>query len=108
LYASSRRQAARLLYKAYRGAAGADRDFAAVRFLGVAEPMLAMDRDAALTGGPDAPPATESAVVLARQVLDTALSMTTPDLARAGAAIDTLDRLSRLAGVSLDDFKDEL
>lgn len=108
LYATSRRQAARLLYKAYRGASGADRDFAAVRFVGIAEPILAMDRDSALAGGPDAGPAAESAVVLARQVLDASMAISTPDLARASAAIDTLERLSKQAGVSLGDFADEL
>jgi hypothetical protein len=108
LYATSRRQAARLLYKIYRGASGADRDFAAVRFLGVAEPILALDRDQALAGGAEAQPARESAVALARQVLDVALGVSTPDLARASGAIDTLDRLSKLAGADLGEFAQEL
>lgn len=89
-YEASQRHAARLLYDLYRQAPPAQRDWAALRYAGVAEPLLAMDRTRAVGG--DARSA-EFAIVRARRVLDALLSVRAPDAGRAMAALDALDAI---------------
>lgn len=90
VYEASRRQAARLAYDAFRSAVPAERDWAATRFLSIAEPMLAVDRRRAASG--DSQSAT-MASVRARQIVDAVLGMSAPDLSRAERALDVLNSL---------------
>ncbi|MBX3358779.1 MAG: hypothetical protein KF745_10145 [Phycisphaeraceae bacterium] len=108
-YDTSRRQAARLLYAAYRAAAADTRDFAAVRFLSVAEELLAAEKRAAFEA-PDADKAAaaEKVVTRARQILDASLSTGTVDAARAAAAFDAIEEVSDRSSVDLAPTKAEL
>lgn len=90
VYEASRRQAARLAYEAFRNAAPAERDWAATRFLGIAEPMLAVDRRRAASGDSQS---AALASVRARQIVDAVLGMSAPDLSRAERALDVLASL---------------
>lgn len=92
IYEASRRQSAQLLYRLFRGSRGRSRDFAAARFLPVAEEVLELDR--ARIAGENETEAKEAAsrvVDRVRQILDVATGMSTPDLARAKAAFEILD-----------------
>lgn len=111
---AARRQAARLLYEAYRRAPAQDRDFAAQKFAAVAEEVLSAEI-ARATEPPadDADKAAKQEVgrgvqVLARQVADAMLSIATPDPARAEAALLAIERVSLTLGLPTDDFKAEL
>jgi hypothetical protein len=108
VFATAQRQGARLLYKAYRSAGVADRDFAAIRFLTVAEQVLNLDRQQAVGPGGAAHEAAKSAVAIARQILDAALGLSTPDIARAVVALDTLDGIALRTGIRLEEFAEEL
>lgn len=109
LYESARRQAATLLYGAFRHARGADRDFAALRFAEVSEELLRLDRAKATGGNTDqAREATSQIVVRVRQVLDAVLGMSAPDLDRADRAFEVLDAVAGDAGVDLKKVQDEL
>lgn len=90
VYEASRRQAARLAYEAFRNAVPAERDWAATRFLSIAEPMLAVDRRRAASGDSQA---AAMASVRARQIVDAVLGMSAPDLSRAERALDVLASL---------------
>lgn len=90
VYEASRRQAARLAYEAFRNAGPADRDWAATRFLSIAEPMLAVDRRRAASGDSQS---AAMASVRARQIVDATLGMSAPDLSRAERALDVLASL---------------
>ncbi len=87
-YEASQRHAARLLYDMYRETPSARRDWAALRYAAVAEPLLALDRSRAAAGDQRA---AELAITRARRLLDALLSVQTPDAGRAQAALDTLD-----------------
>lgn len=87
LYETARRQASRLAYDMYRAAAGADRDWLALRFAEIAEPVLALDRRWASSGDTKA---AERAAVLARRIIDAMMGMTVPNPDRAERALDTL------------------
>lgn len=109
LYDAARRQAARVLYRLYRQAHGAGRDYAAVRFVTVAEEVLARDRQRVASGTPaEAGPASVNAVALVRQILDAVLSMSTPDIARAEAALGTLDAVALQSRLDLAAHEAEL
>ncbi len=91
LYPAARQYAAKLLYTQFRAARGSEREFAAMRFVGVAEDVLAADRRAAVEGsGAEAAQAADRVVVRTRQILDALLSGPTPDVARAESALDVL------------------
>ncbi|RMH25966.1 MAG: hypothetical protein D6693_08045 [Planctomycetota bacterium] len=90
-YETARRHAARLLYDLYRSAPTQERDWAALRYAEVAEPLLAIDRQRASRG--DAA-AAQRAVVRARRLLDALLSVSAPDAGRASAALAALDAVA--------------
>lgn len=109
VYEASRRQLARLLYSKYRAARGNDRDFAAMRFVGVAEELLTADRKIALE--PDAAAAREACdrvVLRARQLLDALLGVSSPDIARAAAVLEALQSVAAFNKVDLSDHQAEL
>ncbi|MDX9912359.1 MAG: hypothetical protein RBS39_11065 [Phycisphaerales bacterium] len=107
---SARRLAAQLLYRMYRGSPGAERDFAAMRFVQVAEELLESQRAAMSAGGTSAsdPRDAEASVVLARQAVDACLGLSSPDVDRAQRLLDQLDRLAAAGGVDTRGFADEL
>ncbi len=109
LYEAARRQAATLLYNVYRRARGTDRDFAALRFAEVSEEILRIDRGKlAHLDGDEARKVMEQIIIRVRQVLDAALGMSAPDLARADKAFEVLDAIAADAGVDFQRVEDEL
>lgn len=91
VYPAARRQVARLLYTRFRSAPPADRDFAAQRFIAIAEEVLVLERPLAMEGqGPEAVQAAERYLVRARQLLDAMLSVSTPDAQRAATLLESL------------------
>jgi len=84
-YETARRRAARVLYDLYRAAPRPDRDWAALRYVDVAEPLLEIDRRLASEGGADA---AERVLVRARRILDALLSVDAVDASRAELALD--------------------
>jgi len=109
LYGAARRHAARLLYRLFREAPQGEADFAALRFVTVAEQVLAMDRKAAIGADQDiAIEAADEIVTLVRQILDALLRSTAPDLDRARSALQVLRSMSLQAGYDLSDIEDEL
>jgi len=109
VYAHARREAARLLYAMYRRARDGERDFAATRFLAVAEELLAADRRVVASGSAEEARAAADAVVLrVRQILDAVLGSSTPDLGRAESALRTLDEVAAIAGLDLSGHEAEL
>lgn len=109
LYAAARRQACRLLYEAFKRAPESQKDFAALRFADLAEPLLKADHTRAL-GDRDATgkEAAESVVLRARQLADALLGMNSPDVVRATAAMDALDSAAAYQGLDLRPIGDEL
>jgi hypothetical protein len=94
LYLAARKQAARILYQQFRRAQTAQRTFAALRFVEVAEPLLNEEAAQALElSGTQGTEAALAATVRARQLADVFLSQPSPDVTRAQAALATLDRL---------------
>lgn len=109
LYAASRRQAAVLLYRMFRSAQPADRDYAALRFLGVADELLAGDTERALgASSAELQDAVHRVVTTARQVLDAALARSAPDVARAQQALQAIDGVLAHSGLRLAEIADEL
>lgn len=109
LYEAARRQAARMLYQAFRRAGPERRDFAALRFADVAEQVLAIE--AAKAGaGTDRPAreAAENVLVLVRQTADALLASSAPDLARVEAALAVLDSVATRHGMDLAHLGGEL
>lgn len=109
MYAPSRQHAARLLYNQYRSASAGDHDFAAMRFVGVAEEALSLDRRTALEGGAaEAAEAAQRIVIRVRQILDALLSVATPDVPRAEAALETLRTVAATFTIDLSAYEHEL
>ncbi|MGH7132290.1 MAG: hypothetical protein ACREJO_10135 [Phycisphaerales bacterium] len=109
VYESSRRQAARLLYRRFRSATADDRAFLAARFVTVAEELLLQDRRAALTeSGADGEAAGERVVVDVRQLLDAMLSVPAPDITRAEGVLGVLDQVAAHRTLDLSKIQDEL
>ncbi|MBA4119728.1 MAG: hypothetical protein C0513_03395 [Isosphaera sp.] len=108
-YERAQRELARLLYKRYRAADRAGGAFAAERFAVVAERLIGIERAVAL--GPDeaqARAAAERVIVLARQVLDAALSLAPPDVPRARAALEAAERVAAFNRLSVQEHAGEL
>lgn len=97
VYETARRQAARIAYDLYREAPTNDRDWMAARFIGIAEPMLVIDRRRAAAGDGSA---AQLAAVRARQIIDAVMGSSSPDLERAERALDVL--LSLIASNMID------
>jgi len=90
-YLSSRRQAARMSFELYRAAppGSGKRDALGMKYVEIAEPLLASERRRA---GED-PVAAANASAHARQMLDVLLSSANPDAARAERILDVLKSL---------------
>ena len=92
LYLAARREASRLLFTSYRRALPNDREFAAARFLEVADETLDGDRLTLLEGKvPGAKEAGERLILRLRQMADVSLSTKTPDVNRAERTLSMLD-----------------
>lgn len=109
VYEPARRQVARLLYNKVRSSRGQERDFAAMRFVSVAEELIALDRKAAMKGTPaEARPACERLVLRARQMLDALLGGDSPDADRAQAVLDVLEDVAKFNNLDLSGHEAEL
>lgn len=103
------RQAANMLYRVYRGSSGAEREFAASRFLEIAEGVVEHERRAMrdATGSGLNEHGTRAVVVL-RQMLDAMLAAENPDPERARRALTMLREIVSVSGVDSAPFADEL
>ncbi len=109
VYEAARRQVARILYTRFRSARGPEKDFAANRFVTVADEVLAADRRIALESKPEeAGPAVERVVVRARQLLDALLSVSAPDVARSEAVLKILSGVATFNNYDIKPFLAEL
>lgn len=87
LYETARRHAARMSYEMYRKAPASDRDWRGLRYLELAEPLLASDRRRASAGDKDA---ARLVSVRARRIAEVSLGTSVPDVERADRALDVL------------------
>lgn len=109
VYEPARRQVARLLYNKVRSTRGQEREFAAMRFVAVAEELIAMDRKVAMQGSSaDARPACDRLVLRARQMLDALLGGESPDADRAQAVLDVLQDVAKFNNLDLTEHEAEL
>lgn len=109
LYDGARRQAARLLYRAYRAASPADRAIASARFVSIAEEVLAVEH--ALTRADsetESSAASDRVVILARQTLDALLSVPSPDIRRAEDVLSLVQSVIAYRRMDTSAFRDEL
>lgn len=90
-YLASRRQAARMAYELFRAvpAGQSRRDALGMRYVEVAEPLLALERRRAASDAL----AASNAAAHARQILDVLLGSTAPDADRAERVMDVLTSL---------------
>ncbi len=108
VYASARRQAARVLYRLFRAAPESGRGFAAGRFVKVADEIAAIDRRDAIEGDrAKSIDATERLVLLSRQMLDALLTSATPDAARAEAVLESLRKVVAFNGSDISAYQAE-
>jgi tetratricopeptide (TPR) repeat protein len=109
LYLASRGEASRILYLIFRRSR-ADRDFAAVRFADVAEPLLQSDRTAALEtkDRAEAARAAEQTILRVRQLCDALLSSSSPDIKRAERALEVYDELKARLGMTTPQIDEEI
>lgn len=109
MYQAARRQAARILYQSFTRATGDQREFAALRFVPIAEEVMRLDREQALAStDPAAQEAGKAAVTRARQLADALLALSTPDADRAEAALSVVDQVSEKHGLDLRPLAAEL
>jgi hypothetical protein len=109
IYEASRKQAARLLYQAYRRSQGEARDFAALRFAEVAEGVLRLEQARAMAGTDQvAKDAAADVVVRVRQLADALLGATAPDTERVEGALAVLDTVAAFHSMDLESLKGEL
>ena len=108
-YEAARREASKLLYRLYRGATRDEKSFAAMRFAGAAEEVLALDRAIALGDDEEAASrATSRVVIRARRLLDALLGVSSPDADRAERAMQILMDVANLNEVDLSEYEPEL
>lgn len=109
IYEASRKQAARLLFQAYRKAPPGEKDFAAVRFSDIAEGVLKLEQARAMAGTDDvAREAANDLVIRVRQIADALLSMSAPDIARVEAAFAVLESVAAYQAMDLTQLDGEL
>lgn len=109
IYEASRKQAARLLFQAYRKAGPGEKDFAALRFVDVAESALKLEQARAMAGKDSvSQDAANDAVVRVRQIADALLSVNVPDIARVEAALAVLDTIAEYQHIDLAQLQGEL
>ncbi len=103
------RYAATLLYRVYRSTSTNRRDFAALRFMEVAEESIARDLDGIRDlDDEQLLKLARELVVRLRQILDASLSMSPPDITRARWALLRIDEVASLASMDLSDIAEEL
>lgn len=103
------RQASNLLYRVYRQSSGADREFAANRFLEVAQGVVEHEQRAMReASGSGLNEHGTRAVIVLRQMLDAMLAAENPDPERARRTLSTLREIVSVAGVDSAPFADEL
>ncbi len=109
LYEAARRHVSRMMYRKYRASQGPERDYAAARFMEVAEELINIDITTVRSGTGDAAmDAAQAVTVRVRQALDAALTITVPDVDRAVRLLDLLESTAALAGMNLSDIESEL
>ncbi len=107
-YEQARREAARLLYRSFRGAQEQDKAFASSRFVKVAEEVLGIDRKAAMDAKKETgKPAVDRVIAMCRQLLDALLSTPTPDVQRAEAVLGTLQGVLTYHGAIVGEHEQE-
>lgn len=107
---AARREAVRLLYQMFRKSkSGADRDAAAQRFLTLAEESLEPEQRSVMEAGKtDGTESADRLVLRVRQIADVSLSLTAPDVDRAGRVLDLLDQLAQAKIVDVSKLRDEI
>jgi len=109
LYEAARRKAERLLYKRLRRLTGDSRSAASLRYLTVADELLAIDRRRAATGDlATASVSADRALALARAMLQVILSSSVPDLERAETLLDTVQELRIRVGEPPESIESEI
>lgn len=105
----ARVQASTILFRIARGAGQAERDEALTRFLEVSDQVFPAERDAAVAAdGARREAQAQRAILIARQQLEAALSLSSPDLERARRLLVEIPRVAELCGFSISDIADEL
>lgn len=91
LYFASRRRAASILYKVFRVSPSSERDFAALRFAEIVEGVIRTEQAAAVASrDQEAQDAARALIIHCRQLADAILSLATPDVKRAEAALEAI------------------
>lgn len=109
LHQPARRQAAVLLFKMFRKARGDERAGVGVRFLDVAEEVLRMDVQRAVSA--DAQVSTDAvqhAVRAVRQIGEIGMALSPPEPSRVESALDELERLRAVLKIDLAGVEEEL
>ena len=107
-YGPARRHAAGLLYTQLREAKGTDQDFAAMRFVAIAEEALRFDQDLAIAGsGATGREAAQRAFIQARRLAEAQLTSSTPDADRAEAALTAAENVAKMYAIDLGPSKAE-
>jgi hypothetical protein len=105
----ARRQAANLLYGMYARSRDTGRDFAASRFLGIADEVLQSERRiAAESASMQSKEADAAVAVRLRQIIDASLGLAAPDLDRAARALEALEGLGKGGSVDLKPAEGEI
>lgn len=104
MYDAARREAARLEFMQFRQAASDRRDWHARRFLELAGPLLAADERRARVGDAESG---RRAIELGRRMLEAALRVESPEIARATSVMELLESLLIDAGVEGTELAEE-
>ncbi len=109
LYLTSRRVAARLLYREFQRATTDNKEHAILRFAEVVEALLRIETSRATSARDgQSREIAEDALIHARQLTDALLSSRTPDVARAEAALAAMDGVAAYHGIDLRQHEAEL
>lgn len=104
MYDAARREAARLEFMQFRQAGSDRRDWHARRFLDLAGPLLAADERRARVGDAESG---RRAIEFGRRMLEAALRVESPDIARATSVMELLESLLVDAGVEGTELAEE-
>ncbi|MEM8756230.1 MAG: hypothetical protein AAGF47_00420 [Planctomycetota bacterium] len=106
---AAQRQAAALLYRAYRSAAPGQRDAAARRYITLAEVLVAEDTNRLRGLQSEAAADLAKVIVLrCRRLADAAFALDPPSLRAARDAVAAIDRTARFASIDLGDAGGEV
>lgn len=109
LWQEARVQASTILFRIARGAGQAERDEALAKFLEISDQVFPAERDAAIASqGARREAQAQRAVLIARQQMEAALGLSSPDLERARRLLLEIPRIAELCGFSISDLSDEL